>query len=178
MAPGGTPHPDLPTGFLCPSRRFCFPPSAPGTDFTSRRPRPLTLSISLFFSSPFASFSCWLSLFQASRPRRFRALSSAPDFRGLPAPPAPTLGCSAQPGTIARGTEGQRDHGGGVRQHRAAPLGWAAGLCNPKKHPFPSQVQLKPPQLAEGFLALLSHHLPLGHRDLGQPRGVGAAHAA
>ena len=87
------------------------------------RPRPLTLSISLFFSSPFDSFSCWLSIFQASRPRRLCTLLSAPDFHRLPAGPL-------HPPWMLGTTWHHCD--GGRRDRHGARRCSAASCCSPR----------------------------------------------
>jgi len=166
-------------------------PSAPSTDFTSpppHRPRPLTLSISLFFSSPFASFSCWLWRFQASGPWRLCTLLSAPDFHSL-------LAAARTHPRMLSTTRHRRD--GGQRDCHGAWRSSAASCCSPQPPPsllgcralqpkipsMPPQSpsatpEPQPPQPAEGLSASLSHHLPLGRVDLGQLRGTRAAHAA
>lgn len=173
--------------WTCP-RVFCARPA--GSAFTPALPAPISLLLPpvapslLLFPFPFSSLPLLLHFPAGSqdfRPPDLAAftLSHLPlIFLGWPRPPAHTLGCSAQPSTIAMGTEGPSWRGWAASRCSAR---LAAGLCNPKNHPFPSQVQLKPAELAEGLLGLLSHCLLLGYRDLGQlrgPKGAGAVRAA
>lgn len=91
--------PAVPLSPQCSQHRFHF--SSP------HHPRPHTLSISLFFSSPFASFSCWLSRFEASRPPCLCTLLSTPDICRLPAAPLhPPLDARHNLAPSRWGTEG------------------------------------------------------------------------
>lgn len=169
--------------WTCP-RVFCARPT--GSAFTPALPapislllppccpQPLTLSISLFFSSPFASFSCWLSRFQASRPRCFRAPSSAPDFHGLPAPPS----------THPRMLRTTRHHRDGDRGTIVEGLGSIALLCpagllgfaTQKMIHFPPKCDSSPQSWQRGFSVCCPTAFPWDTEtwvSSGGPRGPG-----
>lgn len=113
--------------WTCP-RVFCARPT--GSAFTPALPAPISLLLPpvapslLLFPFPFSSLPLLLHFPAGSqdfRPPDLAAfvLSHLPlIFLGWPRPPAHTLGCSAQPSTIAMGTEGP------------SWRGWAASRCS------------------------------------------------
>lgn len=118
----------------CSCHRFHFSPISLGLF-----PFPFSSSLPLLLDFPAGSQD-----FRALCPDTFTGSWQPLIFSGCPQPPTATLGC--------------------LSQSSAAPLltFLLTELCNPK-HPLcplsKPQVQVKPTELLNGFLAVLSHHL-------------------